>query len=193
VHLNVLNRKVHFWAAFLATIPVLVMIATGLLLQSKKHWTWVQPAEQRGASTVPAVDFAQIMTSLQGVPSLGVRGWDDVDKIDVRPGKGMAKVTLTSYWEVQIDLSDGRVLQTAYRRSDLIESIHDGSFFGGNWTKLGLFLPAGATLLLLWLTGLWMVWVQLGGKARMKKKRRHRVYRRAAVVAFVLGLPAFLA
>ena len=34
------------------------------------------------------------------------------------------------------------------RRSDLIESIHDGSYFGGDWTKLGLFLPAGIVLLL---------------------------------------------
>ena len=189
MHLNVLNRKVHFWAAFLATAPVLVIIASGLLLQAKKQWTWVQPAEQRGAGTVPAVDFAQIMASLRSVPSLGVGGWDDVDRIDVRPGRGMAKVTLKSQWEAQIDLGSGRVLQTAYRRSDLIESIHDGSFFGGDWTKLGLFLPAGLTLLLLWLTGLWMVWVQLSGKARMKKKRMEK---RAAVVAFALGLPALL-
>lgn len=47
-----------------------------------------------------------------------------------------------------------------YRRSDLIESIRDGSFFGGDWVKLGLFLPAGLVLLLLWFSGLWMWWVQ---------------------------------
>jgi hypothetical protein len=46
------------------------------------------------------------------------------------------------------------VLQTAYRRSDSIESVHAGSFFAGHWTKLGLFLPAGIVLLLLSLSGL---------------------------------------
>ena len=190
MHLNVLNRKVHFWAALLAALPVLVILASGILLQSKKQWTWVQPKEHRGSGTVPTIDFPQIMASLQSVPSLGVAGWDDVDRLDVRPGRGVVKVTLKSRWEAQIDLASGTMLQTAYRRSDLIESIHDGSFFAGDWTKLGLFLPAGLTLLLLWLSGVWMVWVQLSGKARMKKKRE--MTRRAAAVALLAGLPALL-
>jgi uncharacterized iron-regulated membrane protein len=68
----------------------------------------------------------------------------------------------------QVDLGTGRVLQTAYRRSDLIESIHDGSFFGGDWVKLGLFLPAGIVLLLLWLSGLWLWWLPFGAKRRRR-------------------------
>jgi hypothetical protein len=77
------------------------------------------------------------------------------------------------------------VLQTAYRRSDLIESIHDGSFLAGDWTKLGLFLPAGVTLLLLWLSGVWMVWVQYIGKRR----RKALLHRKAAAISLVaLGL-----
>ncbi|HJS75063.1 MAG TPA: hypothetical protein VJ921_12305 [Vicinamibacteria bacterium] len=58
------------------------------------------------------------------------------------------------------------MLQTAYRRSDLIESIHDGSFFAGNWTKLDLFLPTGMVLLLLWGTGLWMFWQPIAARKR---------------------------
>ncbi len=67
---------------------------------------------------------------------------------------------------MQVDLGTGRVLQTAYRRSDLIEAIHDGSLCGGEWTKLCLFLPAGLVLLLLWLSGLWMWWVPQAAKRR---------------------------
>jgi hypothetical protein len=121
------------------------------------------------------------------VPSLGVSGWGDVDRLDVRPGKGIVKVTLYSRWEAQIDLGSGEVLQTAYRRSDLIESIHDGSFFAGDWTKLGLFLPAGLTLLMLWLSGVWMLWVNLHGK---RKKRRERELRKAAAALALAALPA---
>lgn len=172
MHFNVANRKIHFWAGFIAAIPVLVIIASGLLLQAKKQWDWVQPPEHRGTGTLPQVDFDDIMKTLRGVTSLGVTGWDDVDRLDVRPGRGIVKVTLKNRWEVQLDLGTGQVLQTAYRRSDLIESIHDGSFIAGDWTKLGLFLPAGGVLLLLWLSGLWMVWVQLNGKRKRKLKQK---------------------
>ena len=61
---NVLNRKVHYWASFIAAVPLLVMIASGLLLQMKKHWVWVQPVEHRGTGTTPAIDFEGILTSL---------------------------------------------------------------------------------------------------------------------------------
>jgi len=166
VKFNILNRKTHYWASFAAAVPLFVMICSGLLLQSKKHWTWVQPAEQRGTGSVPAIDLEAILASVKQARDLDVRSWDDVNRLDVRPGLGLVKVWLNSGWEVQVDLGTGRVLQTAFRRSDLIESIHDGSFFAGDWTKLGLFLPAGLVLLLLWLSGLWMWWVPFIAKRR---------------------------
>ena len=64
------------------------------------------------------------------------------------------------------------MLQVAYRRSDLIESIHDGSFFAGDWTKLGLFLPTGVTLFLMWCGGLWMFWVPFWAKRKRAIARR---------------------
>lgn len=76
---NVLNRKTHCWASFVVVIPLLVMITSGLLLQSKKHWTWVQPAEKRGTGTVPAIDLEAILSSVKQLPDLDVRSWDDVN------------------------------------------------------------------------------------------------------------------
>ena len=172
MHFNVLNRKVHYWAAFATAVPLLVIIVTGLLLQMKKHWTWVQPAEQRGTGTAPGVSLEDVLTAVRGVPELKVSGWSDINRIDLRPGRGVAKVWLNSGWEAQVDLGTGAVMQVAYRRSDLIESIHDGSFFAGDWTKLGIFLPAGIGLLLLWLGGLWMWWVPYHAKRERRKSRR---------------------
>lgn len=189
VSFNVLNRKAHHWASFAATVPLLIIIATGLLLQAKKHWTWVQPAEHRGTGTVPAVSFDRVLDSVNSVPELAGTGWDDIDRLDVRPGRGVAKVTLRNGWEVQVDLGTGRVLQTAYRRSDVIESIHDGSFFLGNWTKLGLFLPAAIVLLFLWLSGVWMVWVQFVGKRRRKKLSPRHV----TIALLLAGAPVLAA
>ncbi|HLP46388.1 MAG TPA: PepSY domain-containing protein, partial [Candidatus Kapabacteria bacterium] len=89
--------------------------------------------------------------------------------LDVRPGRGLVKVWLHNGWEVQVDLGTGHVLHTAYRRSDLIESIHDGSFFAGNLGKLGIFLPSGVALLLLLITGLGMSRFLFPGNRRRKK------------------------
>jgi hypothetical protein len=164
-----LNRKIHYWATAFVVLPILVVIVSGLMLQMKKHWQWVQPAEQRGTGTVPAIDLQALLVSVQTVPGMNVRSWDDVNRIDVRPSRGIAKVWLRNGWEVQVDLGNGRVLQSSYRRSDLIESIHDGSFFGGEWTKLGLFLPAAITLLVMWLTGIWLFIVPL---LMIRRRRR---------------------
>ena len=168
---NVLNRRLHYWTAIASSLPLLVIIATGLLLHMKKQWPWVQPPERRGVGTVPAIGLEDVLAAAGTVPHLGVRTWSDVNRIDLRPSRGMAKVWLHSGWEVQVDLGTGDVLQVAYRRSELIESIHDGSFFAGDWTKLGLFMPSGVVLLVLWGTGLWMFWLPYSAKLKKRRKR----------------------
>ena len=82
----------------------------------------------------------------------------------------MAKVQCNNRWEVQVDLSSGEVLAANYRRSDFIESLHDGSFFSDG-AKLWLFLPNGLILLGLWFTGVYLWWLPVGArrKKRMKK------------------------
>jgi len=168
VRFNAVNRKVHYWATVFVALPILIIAGSGLLLQVKKQWSWVQPTEQRGTGTSPAIRLEDLLRAAQSVRQLNVTGWKDVNRVDVRPGRGMAKVWLNNGWEVQVDLGTGRVLQTAYRRSDLIESIHDGSFFGGDVTKTGIFLPAGIVLVLMWLTGLWMFVVPFVARRRRK-------------------------
>lgn len=165
---NILNRKIHYWATAAIAVPILVIIGSGLLLQIKKHSEWVQPPEQAGTGTHPVIGFESILSSVSSIESLGVDGWEDIDRMDVRPGRGIVKVWLHSGWEAQVDLGTGRVVQTAYRRSDIIESIHDGSFFGGDLVKLGVFLPAAITLFAMWVTGLWMFLLPFA----MRRKRR---------------------
>ena len=162
---NALVRKLHYWVSIGIALPASVLLGTGLLLQMKKHWTWVQPAELRGTGSVPQISLDSLLGSL-AAHGAGVDGWEDVNRIDVRPGRGVAKVWLMNGWETQVDLGTGNVLQHAYRRSDLIESIHDGSFFAGNWTKLGIFLPTGMLLLFLWGSGLWLFAIPLLAKRR---------------------------
>ncbi len=140
---NVLNRKLHYWGSAIVAIPILAIIVTGLLLQMKKHWTWVQPVEHRGSVKAPTIELSDILKAIREHkdPSVSVAGWDDIKRLDVRPDRGVAKATLHNDYEVQVDLGTGRVMQVAYRRSDLIETIHDGSILG-DWVKLGIVLPS---------------------------------------------------
>jgi len=174
-----LARRVHYWLAAALALPLLVVVCSGLLLQAKKHWSWVQPEERRGTGTVPVVGLAEILAAARGTPGLEALGWDDVSRLDVRPGRGLAKVSLRDGREVQVDLGTGRVLQTARRRSDLIESIHDGSFFAGELSKLGVFLPSGIALLLMWATGLWLFWLPFSARRRRRQAPPDPAERRA--------------
>lgn len=178
MHFNVLNRKVHYWASAIVAIPLLIIICTGIVLQLKKHWSWVQPPEQRGTGTAPVLELSGILEAVKKDPRLGVTSWDDVNRLDVRPGRGIVKVWLKSDWEAQVDLGTGEIKQVWFRRSDWIESIHDGSIFG-DYVKLGLFFPTALTLLLLWLGGMWMWVYPLLHKGRVRRERRVRD-RRAA-------------
>jgi len=153
VKLPLLNRKVHRWGAVLIALPLLVVIVTGLMLQVKKQFTWVQPETKKGSGKAPKVSMDDLLATLKGVPEAEVTAWSDVDRVDVRPKDGIYKVTCKNSHEVQVDFTTGEVLQVEYRRSDLIESFHDGSVFGDG-VKLYVFLPAAVVLLVLWVTGL---------------------------------------
>jgi len=169
MNLNRSTRKVHYWIGIGILVPMMIVVVTGLLLQIKKQSSWVQPDEFRGTGTEPVVELSDILAVMRDHPQFDVASWDDIDRLDVRPGKGVVKVRLHSDWEVQIDLGTGEVLHTAYRRSDVIEALHDGSWFGGDWTKLGLFLPSGVGLLVLLVTGTWLFILLF--RSRRRKKR----------------------
>lgn len=168
---SVLNRKLHRWGAILTALPVGVVIVTGILLQLKKEWSWVQPPTQRSATPRLAVSFDELLRAAQRAPQAAIRSWDDVARVDVRPARGVAKLRAHNRWEVQVDTGTGEVLQVAYRRSDWIESIHDGSFFADG-AKLWVFLPTGVILFGLWVTGIYL-WLlpHLAKRARRRDER----------------------
>ncbi len=165
---HVLNRKTHYWASIIFAAPLFVILATGIVLQVKKQFAWVQPTELRGTGKTPTVSFEQILASCQTVRETRVETWDDISRIDVRPNRGMLKVTTRDNWEIQLNAETGAVLQTAYRRSDIIEAMHDGSWFHET-VKMWLFLPTGIVLLLLWLTGMYLFLLPYVARRRRKR------------------------
>ena len=168
------SRSIHLWLSLVIFIPVIIVIASGLLLQVKKEFDWIQPPTQKvqkGQKSAPTLPFEGVLDAVKQVPQVNLNTWDDIDRLDVRPGKGIIKVRGKNHWEVQLDAQSGDVLQVAYRRTDTIEAIHDGSwFFEG--AKLWLFLPAALLLFVLWVTGLVMLYTTLKSKYRKKKYRQ---------------------
>lgn len=163
-----LNRRLHRWGALISALPVLVVVLSGLLLQLKKDWAWVQPPTRSGTAEAPSLPFEAILAAAAAVPEAEVSSWEDIDRLDVRPDKGVVKVRCENRWELQLDAATGAVLSSTLRRSDLIESIHDGSWFSDG-VKLWVFLPAALVLTGLWFTGVYLWWLPFGVRRRRRR------------------------
>ena len=165
---HIFYRKAHYWGSLIIAVPTLIIITTGILLLVKKEFSWIQPASQKGVSqtAIPTKSFEQLFLHVQMTPEMDVKNWTDLQRIEVKPGKGLIKFISINLWELQLDTHTGGILSLAKRRSGIIESLHDGSWFS-SWMKLWVFLPVGLLLLGLWLTGIYLFLLPI-----IRKKRR---------------------
>ena len=148
------------------------MIGAGILLMLKKEIDWIQPPTQRGVSSdVPALSLEDLFAAAQGAGQAGLESWQDLARVDFKPEKGVVKFVGKNDWEVQVDTATGSVLHVAERRSDFIESLHDGSYFSDS-VKYFLFLPAGIVLLVLWATGLYLFFLPHYKNYQKRKAKR---------------------
>ena len=166
---NKWTRKTHYCGSFIVFLPVLIVSITGIFLQLKKEIDWIQPPTVSGdLPNNPSISFEEILEAAKTVKETNIDSWNDIDRLDVRIEKGIVKVRTKDRWEVQVDTYSGKVVQVAYRRSDIIEEIHDGSWFHEN-VKLLIFLPSGIILFLLWITGFYMVLIPYLSKWKKRK------------------------
>lgn len=169
--LPLLLRKLHYWGSAVIALPIAVVICTGVLLQLKKEVHWIQPTEIKTEARHVAVTPEQILAAAMAATALEVKSWDDIARVDIRPDRGLIKVSAANSWELQLHSVTGTPLQVAYRRSDLLETIHDGSWFH-EAAKLWLFFPAGILLFGLWLTGMYLFVLPYWVRARRRAPRR---------------------
>jgi len=170
--LQVLLRKIHNWSSIIIALPLIVIIGAGIFLQLKKEFEWIQPPTLKGEvrEGVPQATLQDMFDAAKSVEKAQITTWEDMDRIDFKPDKGIIKFIPKSQWEVQVDTHTAEILSVTYRRSDVIEQIHDGSYFA-DWVKLWVFLPVGITLLVLWMTGVYMFFLPYYKKAQKKKKK----------------------
>ncbi len=102
---NRLNRTVHYRGAIVCAIPLLIVIGSGVLLLLKKESTWIQPATIKTQSTTPLISFDEIFAIAKTVPEAEIKQWKDINRLDIRPNKGVIKIPARNSWEIQIDPS----------------------------------------------------------------------------------------
>ena len=75
--------------------------------------------------------------------------------------------------EMQVDAVTGKVLDTDWRPSDLLESIHDGSYFGA-WVHDYVMLVVPLGLAFMALSGVYLWLSPVLRKRRHKKRARNK-------------------
>ena len=59
------NSKIHRWAAILTALPVLIVMLSGIILQMKKEFDWVQPPTMKGTGWLKrVVSIGALITQL---------------------------------------------------------------------------------------------------------------------------------
>ena len=166
----ILLRKIHYWGSLSIALPLIIMIGAGVLLMVKKEFDWIQPPNQEGVerNLMPMSSMQELFDSALQVEKAGFTNWEELKRADLKPGKGIIKFVSRTNWEVQVDTHTSEVLSVVERRSDVIESIHDGSFFS-EVVKYGWFLPSGILLLTLSLTGIYMFFIPI-----LKRRKRNK-------------------
>ncbi len=174
-----LYRKIHRWLGGVLFSAFFLVAISGLALGWKKHsGGLILPETHEGVSA-----NLETWLPLDSLHTIALQVFRDsisqelstaLDRIDVRPDKGMLKfVFIDEYWGLQLDGTTGRLLHIERRRSDFIENLHDGSiidhiFKTDGRFKLGYTTVMGVALLLFSVTGFWLYY---GPKRLMKKKR----------------------
>ncbi|MFK7959903.1 MAG: PepSY domain-containing protein [Phycisphaerales bacterium] len=172
--------NLHKWVGIGLAVILALLSATGFLLLVKKDYAYLQPPTMRGepGETQDFLPIHEVLDRAYAIGHPAFQSIDDIDRIDMRPGKRVHKIRSNhDYLEVQVDAITGAILSgPTPRRSDFVERLHDGSWFG-DWAH-GWLMPATAICMLgLVVTGLW-IWITPIVKRR--KRRRAKAARDAA-------------
>lgn len=157
-------RRLHKWIAVPLFVFMFIIGATGVLLGWKKQADFTPPTQKgisKNAAEWISLQQIQNIATVYAKDSLHVT--PDIDRIDVRPGKGVAKILFEShYTELQVDLTSGKIVSTEKRWNDFIEHLHDGTIVDrligndGDHSKVTYTTLTSLGLMMLSFSGFWL-------------------------------------
>lgn len=120
-------RSLHKWLGLPLILFFFLIGITSILLAWKKKMDLLPPTLQTSVVDGTWISPSEMINI--GQEEMKKLGMDsEVDRLDVRPDKGVVKVKFKSHFtEVQLDGFSGKVLSVETRHSDWIEKVHDGS------------------------------------------------------------------
>jgi len=146
----------HLWLGIITTGVVLLVSATGVLLNHKRGLGLMPdvPNEPKGSfdDALPLAELARRAAAAVG-PEVAAAG---VDRMDVRPDKGLIKVRFDDrrVMEATLDINTGEVLHVGERNDVFLEKLHSGEIFGDRWVLLSD--AAAVALAILLISGYWL-------------------------------------
>ncbi|MCY7379315.1 MAG: PepSY domain-containing protein [Gemmatimonadaceae bacterium] len=147
----------HLWLGVIFTAALLVISATGILLNHKRGLGLMPDVAHEpsapfaGALSLDSLTSIALVAVGRAPATLG-----DVDRMDVRPRSGYVKVRVRDArsTEVTVDLATGRVLHVGPRGDVYLEKLHSGEAFGDRWVLLSD--AAAIALVITIVSGYWL-------------------------------------
>lgn len=150
----------HLWLGVIFTGALLVISATGILLNHKReiglmpdvsHSAGASFRESLSLDSLAMIARASVLGNTLAVGSI-----NDIDRMDVRPRNGYVKVRMrdNASTEVTVDLGSGEVLNVGRRGDVFLEKLHSGEAFGNRWVLLSD--AAAIALVVTLITGYWL-------------------------------------
>lgn len=154
-------RSLHKWLGLPLIVFFFIIGVTSILLAWKKKAELLPPTLATKVEQGEWISPSEMVRIAEAeMEKIGES--TEVDRIDIRPDKGVAKVSFkTHFTEVQLDGLSGEVLSIETRHSDWIEKVHDGSivdfYLGGDEaTKLTYSTLTALGLILMSLSGFYL-------------------------------------
>jgi uncharacterized iron-regulated membrane protein len=173
-------RRIHKWISIVFVFFLVVIGITAILLAWKKEFGLI-PKTQTTKVENPEnwIPLEKMMEIGQSFVRDSLQKSDLIDRVDVRPDKGIAKIVFKRHFtEIQVDGYSGEILSVSQRNSDLIEKIHDGSILDflmvsdAEISKITYSTMTSIVLLLLCITGFFLWYLP---KMIKKLKRRQEI------------------
>ena len=75
----------------------MLIFSTGVLLQLKKQSNWIQPSIEKTSPNKPTM-LISYLEAAKSIPEANIKSWEDINRIDIRPDKGIAKIRSNYHW-----------------------------------------------------------------------------------------------
>lgn len=167
------TRSLHRWIGFVASLFLAIISVTGFFLAMKDRFAFMRPPVQEAVKLENASQILPISKALDiafgaGHPELSELS--QVDRVDYRPKDNIFKIiSKDGYREVQVDGTRGTIVSDAFRNDQLMEDIHDMSYFAD--AMHGYLLPTVALgLCFLSISGVFIFFTPIYRRWKFKRK-----------------------